>query len=252
MALTLPQQHLLFSLSKLPYQYSLFIKTNCMKNIFTIALLFIFGTTLQAQLNKGTQLLTGNFNIGASKQAQYYQYDTSKYNWFSAGVDVGRQWVHKENRIRGFQIGYDYTTSTHDRPSVPGENIRRDQSFNVGYVSQYLLPFGKKFYGTATLLSQFAFTKMKEKNENNTEYGVDGESYSLSFGIQPGLAYQISKRWIADVTLGNLVAARVSHSNSRTISSTNDYRNQSTSFDISSMFAGNSTFLGIGFRYILR
>ena len=223
-----------------------------MKYNFTIALLLLCGGSLQAQFNKGTQLLTGNFNIGASNQEQYYQYDTSKNKWFSTGVGVGRQWVHKENRIRGFQIGYDYTTSTHDRPSVPGENIRRDQSFNVGYVSQYLLPFGKKFYGTATLLSQFAFTKMKAKNENNTEYGVDGESYSLSFGIQPGLAYQISKRWIADVTLGNLLAAYVNHSNSRTVSSTNNYREQITSFNLNSIFSGNSSYLGIGFRYILR
>lgn len=252
MALTLPQQHSFLLQSKLPYQYSIFIKTNCMKKNFTIALLFLGVTNLQAQFNKGTQLLTGNFNIGASNQEQYYQYDTSKNKWFSAGIGVGRQWVHKENRIRGFQIGYNYTTNTQDRPSVPGENIRKDQSFYVGYVSQYLLPFGKKFYGTATLLSQFAFTKLKVKNENNSEYGVDGETYSLSFGIQPGLAYQISKRWIADVTLGNLIAANVNHNTSRTISSTTDYRNQSTSFNLNSIFSGNSSYLGIGFRYILR
>jgi hypothetical protein len=252
MALTLPQQHPFLLQSKLPYQYTLFIKTNCMKNIFTIALLFLCGTTIQAQLNKGTQLLTGNFNIGASNQEQKYQYDTSINKWFSAGIGVGRQWVHKENRIRGFQIGYDYTNSTQDRPSIPGEYTRRNNSFYVGYVSQYLLPFGKKFYGTATLLSQFAFTKLKVKNENTSDYGVDGESYTLSFGIQPGLAYQISTRWIADVTLGNLIAAHVNHSNSRSISGTTNYSDRSTSFNLSSIFSGNSTFLGIGFRYILR
>lgn len=223
-----------------------------MKNTFTLALLLVCGGTLQAQLNKGTQLLTGNFNIGASNQEKYYQYDTSKNKWIGAGIGIGRQWVHKENRIRGFQIGYDYTTSTQDRPSIPGAYKRITNSFNVGYVSQYLLPFGKRFFGTATLLSQFAFAKQKVQEESNSNFGSDGETYSLSFGIQPGLAYQLSNRWIADVTIGNLVAANLWHSRSRANSNGNNYRDQNTGFSLNSIFSGNSSYLSIGFRYILR
>jgi hypothetical protein len=223
-----------------------------MKNTFTLALLLVCGGTLQAQLNKGTQLLTGNFNIGASNQESLNNYDTSKSKSFGAGIGIGRQWVHKENRIRGFQIGYNYNTYTLDYLGIDGVNKRTYNSFNVGYVSQYLLPFGKKFYGTATLLSQFAFNKLKEQNENGSNFSVDGEIYTLSFGIQPGLAYQLNKRWIADVTLGSLLAANVQHGRSRSNSGNSEYKDRSTSFNLSSIFSGNSTFLGIGFRYILR
>ncbi|MCA0380848.1 MAG: hypothetical protein LCH58_01705 [Bacteroidetes bacterium] len=223
-----------------------------MKNSFTLALLLLCGGTLHAQLNKGTQLLTGSFNIGAGNQESSNNNETLKNNNFGAGIGVGRQWVHKENRIRGFQIGYNYNSNTQNYQSVAGETKRTSNTFNVGYVSQYLLPFGKKFYGTATILSQFAFSKQKEQYENNNNFATNGENYGLSVGIQPGLAYQLNKRWIADVTLGNLVGANLNHSRYRSTSTTTNFKDRSTSFNLNSMFSGNSTYLGIGFRYILR
>jgi hypothetical protein len=231
-------------------------KNNCMKNNFTLLLLLICTGTLQAQLNKGTQLLTGNFNISNFNNKRTSTNETSTYNGFGAGIGVGRQWVHKENRIRGFQIGYDYYTNTQNLQSPAGENKRTisRNSFNVGYVSQYLLPFGKRFFGTATLLSQFAFGKQKEEyeNNNNNVFATNGENYSLSFGIQPGLAYLLSKRWIADVTIGNLVAANVNHSRARSVDNANELKDRGTSFNLNSIFSGNSAFLAIGFRYVLR
>jgi hypothetical protein len=90
--------------------------------------------------------------------------------------------VHKENRIRGFQIGYNYNSNTQNYQSVAGETKRTSNTFNVGYVSQYLLPFGKKFYGTATILSQFE----KEQYENNNNFATQWRKLWLSVGIQPG------------------------------------------------------------------
>jgi len=225
-----------------------------MKTKFTLALLLLCGSALQAQLNKGTQLLTGNFNFNASNQETSSTYDSSNNKSFGAGIGVGRQWVHKENRIRGFQIGYSYDTYTQDRTNIAGVQKRTYNSFNVGYVSQYLLPFGKKFYGTATLLSQFAFSKQKQQYENTNDIESDGENYSLSFGIQPGLAYQLNKRWIADIVLGNLISANLLHGRSRSSANTNnsEYKDQSTSFNLNSIFSGNTTYLSIGFRYILQ
>lgn len=222
-----------------------------MKNSFTLALLLLCGGTLQAQLNKGTQLLTGSLNIGASNQEGSNANETVKINNFNTGIGVGRQWVHKENRIRGFQIGYNYSKYTQDYLSAIGKGTRSNNGFTIGYTSQYLLPFGKKFYGTATILSQFAFSKQKEQFENNN-FATNGENYGLSLGIQPGIAYQLNKRWIADITLGNLIGANLNHGRYRSTSTSNNYKDRSTSFNLNSMFSGNSTFLGIGFRYILR
>lgn len=219
-----------------------------MKHSFTLALLLLCAGTLQAQINKGTQLLTGSFNIGGSKQESNNNNESKR---IAAGIGVGRQWMHKENRIRGFIIDYNYNSNTYDYLSAAGETKRTSNSFQVGYVSQYLLPFGKKFYGTATILTQFSFSKHKEQFENNSINNTNGESYGLGLGIQPGLAYQLNKRWIADVTMGNLVGAYINHGRSRA-TSPNNYKDRSTSFNLNSMFSGNSTFLGIGFRYILR
>lgn len=223
-----------------------------MKNSFTLALLLLCGGTLHAQLNKGTQLLTGSFNIGAGNQESSNNNETLKNNNFGAGIGVGRQWVHKENRIRGFIIDYNYNSNTYDYLSAAGERKRTSNSFQVGYVSQYLLPFSKKFYGTATILTQFSFSKHKEQFENNSINNTNGESYGLGLGIQPGLAYQLNKRWIADVTMGNLVGAYINHGRYSSTSTSNNYKDRSTSFNLNSMFSGNSTYLGIGFRYILR
>lgn len=236
---------------RLQHQPTLLTKINCMKNSFTLALLLLCGGTLQAQINKGTQLLTGSFNIGASNQESNNANDAVKIKNFNAGIGVGRQWVHKENRIRGFQIGYSYNKYTQDYQSATGEGSRSSNGFNIGYISQYLLPFGKKFYGTATILTQLSFGKQKEQYENNN-FATKSENYGLSFGIQPGLAYQLNKRWVADVTLGNLVGAYLNHSRYRSTSTSNNFKDRSTSFNVNSMFSGNSTFLGIGFRYILR
>lgn len=223
-----------------------------MKNSFTLALLLLCGSTLQAQLNKGTQLLTGSFNIGGSNQESSNTNESVKIRNVNIGIGVGRQWVHKQNRIRGFQIGYNYSKYSQDYQSAAGEGTRSSNGLNIGYTSQYLLPFGKKFYGTATILTHFAFSKQKEQFENNNNFATNGENYGLSLGIQPGLAYQLNKRWIADITLGNLVGANLSHGRYRSTSSSNNFKDRTTSFNLNSMFSGNSTFLGIGFRYILR
>jgi hypothetical protein len=230
-----------------------------MKNNFTLALLLLCSGSLQAQLNKGTQLLTGNFNINNFNQKSSNTNESSTNKGFGAGIGVGRQWVHKENRIRGFQIGYNYSTNTQDLQSTNAESNRTNtgNSFSLGYVSQYLLPFGKKFFGTATLLSQFAFSMHKDQYENNSNssnnsYGTKGENYSLSFGIQPGLAYLLNKRWIADVSIGNLIAANLQHGRTRSTYGSSEYKDRSTSFNLNSIFSGNGSYLSIGFRYILR
>ncbi|HSR38836.1 MAG TPA: hypothetical protein VLL95_07975, partial [Phnomibacter sp.] len=131
-------------------------------------------------------------------------------------------------------------------------STRTSSQFYFGYVSQYLLPLGKKFFGTATLLSKIGFTKLNERIELGGNNDTNGELYRLSFGIQPGLAYQLSKRWIADVSIGNLIAANFEHSRSRNSYNAAEYKNQNTSFNLNSIFSGNSSYLGIGFRYILR
>ena len=227
-----------------------------MKNVFTFIFLFICLGNLQAQFNRGNQLLTGAFTLSNFNSKTTGMNETNYTKVFGVGIGLGKQWGHKENRIRGFQIGYNYNTNTQNIRGVSGENKRNttSNSFNVGYVSQYLLPFGKRFFGTATLLTQLAVGREKEKYENfnNSTFSTNGTIYSLDFGIIPGLAYLLTQRWIADVAIGNLVGANVSHRRTSSVSSSTSFNQRSTGFGLNSVFSGSGAFLSIGFRYVLR
>jgi len=189
----------------------------------------------KAQVSKGNIVLGGNFSFTTSGYGDGSSYST----YFFVSPSLGK--VYKENRIVGFNLNYGYNGNID--PDL------RTSSYGAGfYLTQYK-PLGKGFL---IFLKESLNTYYSHlKNYSSTNQGTfisDNKSLSVGITINPGVAYDLSKKIQLElVFLNDLISAGYVHTKNVELGNPSNFRFEQNSFYASTdNSVSNLTSLNIG------
>jgi hypothetical protein len=211
------------------------------KNVYLVLFFVSTGLISNAQIKKGTWLLGGDiaFNTQNSSQPAGSQY-TSETTTISLSPSLGK--AVRDNFVLGFDLNYIHSQST----NVDQNGLSDRSAFNeygLGVFLREYKPLGKGF-------SLFADERLGGNYQSGGTNGFFniGNSYSLSLGITPGLAYIVCRRLQAEASLPSLLSIVYTHQGLG--SDPNAFK--SNAFGIFSN-VNNSLFQGVelGFRFLL-
>lgn len=200
--------------------------------LLTIAVLLI-ATTSQAQINKGNTALGGNLNFSTDKS----NYDNgAKVTNTSFLISPSLMISYNNNKAVGFSLMYN-----HSRYSVLDQ---KNNGYGAGAFLRQYKPLGKGFYVFAQEALVFTYNKSNSLNDSIVRL-VQNKSYMVAFTVNPGLAYDVSKKFQLELLFfNNLLSAAYSH---HILSGTNLSTIKSDDFSISAnLDASQLTSLNIG------
>jgi len=166
--------------------------------LLTIAILLI-ATTSHAQINKGSFALGGNlsFSTLTSKSESFKQHQTSV--WVSPSLIT----FYKNNQGLGFNLSYSHLDSDPSGTS---------NSYGAGVFLRQYKTLGKGFYIFAQEALGYNYSKGSIDSTTSTSF-VNSTSHELSISVNPGIAYDLSKRFQLELLFfNNFLSASYEHS----------------------------------------
>lgn len=175
-------------------------------------LLFIFAlfsvTLCHAQLEKGTRLIEGSFNVGGSSRTDEFNLFggltdfESRSNFLVVAPSIG--WFTGNNTMVGLGLTYQHNTSKNFQFFNGGQQdpfITRENLFSMNSYYTKFSPLVDKLYLTTTV------SFLVGLGTENSEFG-DQEQESnilqINFNVVPGLTYFISDKWALQASIGQV------------------------------------------------
>jgi hypothetical protein len=206
-----------------------------MKTTFTlliISFLTVATTSLHAQISKGSIALGGNlsFTTGSQKTESEKQNETNIL--FSPSLLN----FYKENKAVGFSLDYGYIKYPASKQNTYGAGI---------FLRQYK-PLGKGFYFFVQEALNYNYSKATWDSLAQQPY-QKVTSNTISVVVNPGIAYDISKRFqIELIFLNNLISA--SYSNGKNEGLNNEVE-KDNAFSVGAFLdASQLSYANIGFK----
>lgn len=192
---------------------------------------------LHAQTEKGSVYLGGSINFSSIAANVLPNSYPQTYSQTQLTVSPSVAWAYKNNRFVGFSLSY---VNVRAADSL---FIDRQNSVAVSvFLRQYkLLLKGFYLFAHESFSAGFGHT-------NDVSYGFN--SFQLSLGVSPGLAYNIAKHLQLEVALANIIYARETYLKYSGLGVRNN--NHSNSFNFGSSLEGSSLgSFAFGLRYFL-
>jgi hypothetical protein len=213
-----------------------------MKKILFTSVFSIVIIVANAQVNKGSILLGGNFGGNISKTENGTS-ETKNRSW-TFNPSLG--FVYKTNRVFGVSLGY---ANSSNRSTTPiGIIIDRGNNFSGGVYLRRYFPFAKSFslFGQGDF--NIGYSRSNATHPSGFNYIQKGYGATLSFS--PGISYTLSKRIMLETSYSNLFAIYYNRS-TKNYTGTSTLPTEKTSnlnFN-GTAFPGGT--LGLGFRFVL-
>lgn len=196
-----------------------------MQTKFTLVLaaLLCAAVTTKAQVSKGNTILGGNFSF---TNTHYGSGSNVNATYFSIAPSVGK--VYKDNKVAGITLRYQYNGN-----QIPE---LRTSSYGAGIFLRQYKSLGKGFYIFLQESLNANFDRYKYYTSFDTTSVIrDNKNLNLSIAINPGLAYDLSKRIQLELLfLNNLISAGYTHTTESYEIGNNDIKSKQTSFYASS------------------
>ena len=181
-------------------------------------LLFLTALTIavasNAQINKGSTALGGNINFSTntSKSDNGFKITTTSFL-----ISPSLMTVYNNNQAVGFSLSYNHLNYNLGDQKTNG--------YGAGIFLRQYKPLGKSFYLFAQESLDFNYSKGGSFTDSLSS--VENKTYGVNFTVNPGLAYDLSKKFQLELLFFNdLLSVDYSHNdlvqlNSSTIKSDN-------------------------------
>jgi hypothetical protein len=184
-----------------------------------IAMLF-FSLTSNAQINKGSIMLGGDFggNFNSAKDPDTV---TNKANNFSISPSIG--FAVANNTIVGFSLLYGFNNNKYY-----GEPEMKGHSYGAGVFLRKYKPLSKNFYlfGEGEIMYTHASYNYSIHNSSFIEY--DSKADGIALNITPGIAYNLTNCIQLEASLQNLLSLGYSSTKEKAIDTNQlDYKSSS-------------------------
>ncbi|MBK7097702.1 MAG: hypothetical protein IPH58_04265 [Sphingobacteriales bacterium] len=193
--------------------------------------------SLNAQINKGANLLGGTINFYSTQGGSGTE--TANSNRVFNFVPVYGKAI-KDNFIIGGQIILGKTTSKQQLANN-GVNKSTINSLGLGGFTRGYRNLGNSgFY--VFLENNLSFSYAENKFTSNAGgSATNNKAYRISYSLYPGISYALHPKWQIETGLSNLVYAIYDHPNSTT---------KTSSFN-AGIGIGNISSFSVGAKYIL-
>ncbi|MDI9366136.1 MAG: hypothetical protein QM541_14360 [Flavobacterium sp.] len=160
------------------------------------AALLIIGCNASAQFTKGEKVLNGNLSFSTSKYNNVNQTTNSLF------IGAGLGWVKSDKKIVGVSLSYGYSSYN----NTPTSSASSNSAF-VGVYLQNIKNIKGNFFGILnTSLNSGYHKQIYEDINTSSSYSSNG--FSVGANSSLGIGYRISKRFVANMTLTNLVSVQ--------------------------------------------
>jgi hypothetical protein len=210
-----------------------------MKKFFLyIAFFFTIAPASHAQITKGTVLTGLNLGASTSRSETSSPYDY-KHNGFRLEHSIG--FVIKDNDMIGVSVSYG--RSDYEYEISNSEN----DYYNAAVYYRRYVPVGKRFY----LFGQAgAGYGVMEQEETSVIARATMRQNILSLDLSPGITYALTKRFLLETGIGNIVGVSYRWDKSRTINSNGQFSSKGSGASIYAN-ANPRSQLYFGFRLAL-
>lgn len=231
-----------------------------MIRIFTfLIILYLTPLFSNAQFEGGQKLIGGSlsFSTSAGNTTQAAFDNRSVLHNSSTGISINPSIAKfvKPATLCGIGIVYNYSRYFIKEESPDNGNSFKNiqHSAGINTFSQRFISLGKDFFFTiqTSAAALYSYSNQADFVSKATSK-ITG--YSITFALTPGISYKISRRFLFDAFLSNLLFAGYQHSTTTTnypvpkeTKTHNNSVNISTS--LSNTNVGN---VGLGFRWILK
>lgn len=210
------------------------------KNLFILSVFcFLTGLT-NAQLNKGTWLLGGDFSLQLNSFRDGN--NKSETKGFSFSPVLAR--AVRQNIFWGGSI----SLGTYKNNAVSTGNTT-NQFFGAGLFYRGYKPVSKKFY--AFLQSGIAAGIAKDKFRQGPDYYYDEKRTTAGLNITPGVSYSVNKKIFLESGLNNIASLNYFHSKTSGYNFGNTINRSSRGFGFSSSLGIFTNSLYVGFRLMM-
>lgn len=214
-----------------------------MKKFLIAIALIIIPIGINAQPEKGTKVLEGNFSYSSTTNEDYYtfNYSTTEYSHQQLAFRPKIGWFVSAKSALGVGVGYEFNQyeSSHGYPN----EIKR----NLFSVSPYFRNYQKitdKLYYTTTIYLALGFgNETRHDRETDT---FEADMFSVSIGAQPGLSYFLSDKWALKANFGRLYYSKTTREISEGFG---DEKLELTDKNFGFNFSMDSFSLGIGYYF---
>lgn len=217
-----------------------------MKSKLLFAGLITLGLTSKAQFGEKGQRLIGGQLGGAYASTDYTGGEKSNSVGANFTFSLGK--FKKQNVLTSFSLITRYGFA--ERENAFGLVLSSNTySLGLGYGKTYFKPLGKKiFFGIGGNVSA-----LYTRNQNDlTASGPDEplHNFTAALSLVPSLSYQVSKRFVANLSPGNSFLSLSLNFSEREVGS-NKYSDRSISLN-SGVWSAPLQNLSIGFSYLLK
>lgn len=201
-----------------------------------------------AQITKGTISIGGNLGFNSITAKDEFGNNTSKTNAgsFSISPSIGKAW--KENTVTGINASFGAS-----KTSITNKYDNKNALLGV-FVRKYI-PLGKGFYiyGQGSVAGTYSDNKLYQLSPVNSQTGIiDRKGIGAGVYLDAGLSYQVSKKVLLELAMGNLANLSYTHQWDKQVSGPAVSLQKSNNFYFNSGL-NLSNLLGttLGFRILL-
>ncbi|WP_231427582.1 MULTISPECIES: outer membrane beta-barrel protein [Pedobacter] len=228
------------------------------KQLLSLAVLCAVAFTVNAQTEKGKNLIGGSigYSKSESKPTITYPNNYAYGDGESTSFNVNPKFGHffSKNLAIGLGIGYYETKNISDLNFLDGNSlitstsIQRNKSFNVGPFVRYYVDIVEKFKFFGQGSFDIAFGKSSQSQSGSGSYNYQRSNYktgAYSASINPGFAFFPAKKWAIEFSFPLLSYNNTSIKDDGGINSSNSQASENNSFRF-----GLDTFVpSLGFNF---
>ncbi len=213
------------------------------KKLLFIPVLSALTSFVQAQIKKGSIFLGGDIGITASKTTSL---NDSKQTTVTFSPAFGK--AIRDNLIIGGQVGFGRVKNEVEA-STP--SLSDNKSYWAGVFIRKYKPIGSQgFYVFAQ--GTFNFNHSTYHSSNLViPSTVDTKSYAIGAGINPGIAFAVSKRLHLETGFNNILSANYSWGTEKRVEMGGTMHSKKRGFGLHSSLSNAGSSLYVGFRVLL-
>lgn len=212
-----------------------------MKKIFLFSAGLLTVAAANAQLSKGRVFLGGSITTSSIENTTINTPTNAvtKQNAFVIDPSIG--FFVKENTVVGINVGF-----SKSKVEANGSTQQEQRTIAPGLFLRRYYPVAKSFYFYAHGGLNYTNQKSETFNGTTTLSETNGNGFGVT--VYPGVAYQIRKNFLLEVSLRNLLTAN--YLSSETKNGAGVVASKSNSFNLG-INGGGGVPLSIGFNILL-
>jgi hypothetical protein len=219
-----------------------------MKRQLLFAALLVIGFNASAQFTKGEKVLSGNISFNTGKTVNIASASVQESASTNFALNTGIGWVKSEKRISGFRVGYFSLL----QKSNNGADMNTNNGINLGAFNQHIKNLNKNIFGFLETNINGGYSWGKYTNTASSAPIFKSKGYNINSNANIGIGYRITKQFIADATLVNILAIGYSYYGPEAdvpVVQSSKTSNFNISTGLSSISLNN---VSIGFRYVFQ